>query len=48
MSGPGSPGTPPKALADRTHRAWVRFAAAGDPGWPDYDPAEPAVQLLDA
>jgi carboxylesterase 2/para-nitrobenzyl esterase len=28
---------PPQALADRMHRAWVAFAASGDPGWPRFD-----------
>jgi para-nitrobenzyl esterase len=28
---------PPQALATRMHRAWVSFAATGDPGWPAYD-----------
>jgi para-nitrobenzyl esterase len=28
---------PPQALADRMHRAWIDFAATGDPGWPAYD-----------
>ena len=26
----------PQALADVMHRAWVDFAASGDPGWPRY------------
>jgi para-nitrobenzyl esterase len=30
---------PPQALADVMHAAWVAFAAAGDCGWPRYDPA---------
>jgi carboxylesterase 2/para-nitrobenzyl esterase len=29
--------TPPQALADAMHRAWVAFATTGDPGWPKYD-----------
>ena len=28
---------PPQELADAMHRAWVDFAADGDPGWPRYD-----------
>jgi para-nitrobenzyl esterase len=28
---------PPRALATEMHRAWVRFASTGDPGWPPYD-----------
>ncbi|AKS30929.1 carboxylesterase/lipase family protein [Mycolicibacterium goodii] len=31
------PGHVPQALADEMHRAWVRFATTGDPGW---DPGE--------
>lgn len=27
---------PPQALADAMHRAWVAFAASGDPGWEVY------------
>ncbi len=27
---------PPQRLADAMHRAWVGFAATGDPGWPAY------------
>jgi para-nitrobenzyl esterase len=27
---------PPQQLADAMHRAWVAFAASGDPGWPAY------------
>ncbi|WP_029432368.1 carboxylesterase/lipase family protein [Blastococcus sp. URHD0036] len=38
---------PPQALADTVHRAWVDFAATGDPGWPRYDRARRAVQRLD-
>jgi carboxylesterase 2/para-nitrobenzyl esterase len=30
--------SPPQTLADAMHRAWVSFAASGDPGWPKYDP----------
>lgn len=29
--------SPPQALADRMHAAWVAFATSGDPGWPAYD-----------
>jgi len=31
--------TPPQAVADNAHRAWVAFITAGDPGWPAYDTA---------
>jgi para-nitrobenzyl esterase len=30
---------PPQDLATEMHAAWVRFAATGDPGWPEYDSA---------
>ncbi|MBT9386337.1 carboxylesterase/lipase family protein [Pseudooceanicola sp. CBS1P-1] len=30
--------TPPQALANEMHRAWVDFATSGDPGWPAYAP----------
>ena len=29
--------SPPGALADEIHRAWVAFAADGEPGWAPYD-----------
>jgi para-nitrobenzyl esterase len=29
---------PPRALAETMHRAWVAFAATGEPGWPAYLP----------
>ncbi|MET1073014.1 MAG: carboxylesterase/lipase family protein [Umezawaea sp.] len=29
-------GHAPQELADAVHRAWVEFAATGDPGWPVY------------
>ena len=34
---------PPRALAEAMHRAWVGFAATGDPGWPAYMPDRRAV-----
>ncbi|MFD2690527.1 carboxylesterase/lipase family protein [Streptomyces phyllanthi] len=37
----------PKELADAMHRAWVRFAVDGDPGWPAWDPSHP-VRIFDA
>ncbi len=37
-SGAAMHGTsPPQALADEIHRAWVRFATLGEPGWPPYE-----------
>jgi para-nitrobenzyl esterase len=48
---------PPRALAEAMHRAWVAFAATGDPGWPPYLPgravarfgagSDPAVEVVD-
>lgn len=43
LSGPN----PPQALADRMHRAWVGFAADGDPGWPRFDPSSRLVNVFD-
>ncbi|SFO66989.1 para-nitrobenzyl esterase [Actinomadura madurae] len=43
MTGPN----PPQALADRMHRAWVDFAAGGDPGWERFDPSTRAVRTFD-
>ena len=34
---------PPSSLAAAVHRAWVAFAATGDPGWPAYTPDRRAV-----
>ncbi|MEU9331589.1 carboxylesterase family protein [Streptomyces sp. NPDC048290] len=31
----------PQDLADAMHRAWVRFATDGTPGWPHWDPTHP-------
>ncbi|GAA4053030.1 carboxylesterase/lipase family protein [Streptomyces shaanxiensis] len=31
----------PKELADEMHRAWVRFAEEGDPGWQTWDDSHP-------
>ncbi|TDD92198.1 carboxylesterase/lipase family protein [Actinomadura darangshiensis] len=42
MTGPN----PPQALADRMHRAWVRFAVDGDPGWEPFEPSTRAVQTF--
>jgi para-nitrobenzyl esterase len=54
LTGPAAP----RALATAMHRAWVAFAATGDPGWPRYAPdrravgrfgtgADPRVDVLD-
>lgn len=37
----------PKAVAELLNRAWARFAATGDPGWPEYDGGR-AVLHVDA
>ncbi len=39
--------TPPQELAAAMHGAWVRFAAAGDPGWDRYDLARRATMRFD-
>jgi len=39
---------PPQTLADDLHRAWVAFAATGNPGWPRYHPAQRQVMRFDA
>ncbi|WP_257002503.1 carboxylesterase/lipase family protein [Streptomyces sp. WZ.A104] len=37
LTGPDAP----QELADAMHRAWVAFAATGDPGWPSWDASRP-------
>ncbi|MDA0566338.1 carboxylesterase family protein [Streptomonospora sp. S1-112] len=37
----------PQALADAMHRAWIDFATTGDPGWPEWDPAERVFMRFD-
>ncbi|MCX5424562.1 carboxylesterase/lipase family protein [Streptomyces sp. NBC_00078] len=37
----------PQELADTMHRAWVRFASDGDPGWECWDETHP-VRIFDA
>jgi len=37
----------PQHLAQAMHSAWVRFATAGDPGWPAYGGARRPVQVFD-
>jgi para-nitrobenzyl esterase len=38
---------PPQQLADTMHRAWLDFAAEGEPGWPRYDLDRRAVMRFD-
>ncbi|WP_406301232.1 carboxylesterase family protein [Streptomyces sp. NBC_00885] len=38
----------PADLAARTHQAWVRFAADGDPGWPRHESGRSRVQRIGA
>ena len=38
---------PPKELAQRMHRDFVRFATTGDPGWPQYDSTERTTMIYD-
>jgi para-nitrobenzyl esterase len=38
----------PQALADEMHRAWVRFATDGDPGWAPYEPEHRTTMRFDA
>jgi para-nitrobenzyl esterase len=35
--------TPPTALADEMHAAWIAFARDGDPGWRAFDDAYPTM-----
>ncbi|MUL40035.1 carboxylesterase/lipase family protein [Streptomonospora sp. PA3] len=37
----------PQPLADAMHTAWLRFAAAGDPGWPQWDPGRRPFMRFD-
>ncbi|MBB5911909.1 para-nitrobenzyl esterase [Nocardia transvalensis] len=39
---------PPQRLADEVHRAWVRFATHGDPGWSAFDAATRSVRIFDS
>ncbi|HEX6469572.1 MAG TPA: carboxylesterase/lipase family protein [Streptosporangiaceae bacterium] len=39
---------PPRALAERMHRAWVEFATTADPGWARYDLETRPVMVFDA
>ena len=36
-----------QAIASEMFGAWVRFVAAGDPGWPSYTPADRVTRLFD-
>jgi para-nitrobenzyl esterase len=38
---------PPQPLATAMHKAWVAFAAMGDPGWPKYDPTRRTTMHFD-
>lgn len=38
---------PPSELSERMQRAWVSFAATGDPGWPHRDDSDPQVMRFD-
>jgi para-nitrobenzyl esterase len=38
---------PPQVVANTAHRAWVRFIADGDPGWPRYSLADRPTGLID-
>ncbi|HEU4974028.1 MAG TPA: carboxylesterase/lipase family protein [Baekduia sp.] len=52
LSDPSSEGLagsdPPQQVADDMHRAWVAFAATGDPGWPEYELERRPVMRFDA
>jgi para-nitrobenzyl esterase len=42
------PQQPPADLASRMHRAWIRFARTGDPGWEPYTSERRATMRIDA
>ncbi|MBP6012116.1 MAG: carboxylesterase/lipase family protein [Alphaproteobacteria bacterium] len=48
MLGPLLGPEPPQSLADAMHKAWVAFAATGNPGWPKYDIRHRATMRFDA
>ncbi len=48
MVGPLLGPAPPQPLADAMHKAWIAFAANGDPGWPKYDRDRRATMRFDA
>ncbi|WP_166459385.1 carboxylesterase/lipase family protein [Amycolatopsis pithecellobii] len=37
----------PRGLAETMHKAWVRFATTGDPGWPRYATPDRATMVFD-
>ncbi|MDQ1630884.1 MAG: para-nitrobenzyl esterase [Frankiaceae bacterium] len=39
--------SPPQAVADAMHEAWVRFVRDLDPGWPPYDTTHRITQVFD-
>ncbi|MCW2876535.1 MAG: carboxylesterase, type [Sphaerisporangium sp.] len=41
LAGPDAP----QGLADEMHRAWIAFAATGDPGWPGWDSTRPVMRF---
>ncbi|GAA2590426.1 carboxylesterase family protein [Winogradskya consettensis] len=41
------PGPDAADLSARMRAAWTRFATAGDPGWPAYDPGSQLTQIFD-
>ncbi|MFE6685634.1 GPP34 family phosphoprotein [Streptomyces sp. NPDC057743] len=44
----GDPPTPEaRAVSRELHRAWIRFATTGDPGWPAYHPDHQLTRVLD-
>jgi carboxylesterase type B len=47
MLGPLLGDAAPQALADVMHKAWITFAATGNPGWPKYDARRRATMRFD-
>ncbi|MFC7814071.1 carboxylesterase/lipase family protein [Streptomyces sp. NPDC057367] len=41
------PDQAPAGLATRVHKAWIRFARTGDPGWDPYDTGRRATMRID-
>ncbi len=48
MVGPLLGDAPPQSLADTMHKAWVAFAATGNPGWPKYEASRRATMRFNA